>query len=293
MTFSFLLVLLTSCSSQEKILFFHAGSLSPLVRQVSERFQKDHPGVVVHSEASGSLDAIRKVTELGKPCDLLATADRRLIQRFLMPQHTSTVYEFLGNELVLASVKAPLTTGQLPSQRRLLWYEELFVRKHSYGISDPDRDPAGYYAHLAWKLAEIHYQRPGLYRRLLETLDPRWIRPKSSELVALLETKSLDFAFLYKSTALHNDLHFINLPAQVSLGESAYADVYSRVFTHVSGEHPGSAVEITGAPIRYGICLLDSASPRARQFLDFWLSPEVRQLYRELGFMVVPIVKIQ
>ena len=280
-------VLLLSCSSQETITIFHAGSLSPLIDEVAERYQKNHPGIVVYREASGSLDAIRKVTELGRRGDLLATADSRLIERFLIPEHASTLYEFLGNELVLATAKRSLAPGSSPT----LWYERLLAKESSYGISSPDRDPAGYYAHLTWKLAEVYHERPGLYRRLLRGLDPRWIRPKSSELVALLETKSLDFAFLYKSAALQNDLLFIDLPAQVSLGESSYADLYSRVFTHVTGDHPGSSVEIAGAPIRYGICLLNGAGPKARGFLDFLLSQEVRQLYRELGFKVVPIVK--
>ena len=76
------LVLLLSCSGPERIIIFHAGSLSMLVERVIERFQANHPNVVIHAEASGSLDAVRKVSELKKPCDLVATADWRLIERF-------------------------------------------------------------------------------------------------------------------------------------------------------------------------------------------------------------------
>ena len=286
-------LLLISCSGPERIVIFHAGSLSTLVQTIIERFQSHHPNVVVTAEASGSLDAVRKVTELRKPCDLVATADWRLIKRFLIPQYSSGGYQFLGNELVLASAKRPVPRNGKANPISSTWYDELLTRKYSYGISDPDRDPAGYYTHMAWKLAELYYQRPGLYRQLLEGFDKRWIRPKSSELIALLQTRNLDFAFLYKSTALQNSLPFVDLPAQVSLGESSYADFYSRVFLQVAGKQPASRWEVTGAPIRYGVCLLNRASPQARRFLQYCLSPEARGLYRELGFRVVPIVEIR
>lgn len=277
-----------SCTRQEKILVFHAGSLSPLFDRMAERFQKDHPGVIVYSEASGSLDALRKITELGKPCDLVASADRRLLQRFLVPRFASSVFEFLGNELVLAAAKESLLPAYGPPTGTA-WYERLATGKYSYGISDPDRDPAGYFSLLAWKLAEGHYQRPGLYRRLWEGLDQRWIRPRSSELVALLQTENLDFAFLYKSTALQNDLPFLLLSPEVALGESAYAEAYSRVFVQVAGGNPGSRFEVRGAPIRYGVCVLNDAHPLARRFLDYLLSAEAQEIYRGLGFMPVPI----
>ena len=282
-----------SCSGPERIVIFHAGSLSTLVQRIIERFQADHPDVIVYAEASGSLDAVRKVTELKKSCDLVATADWRLIERFLIPQYSSGGYQFLGNELVVARAKRSVGRPEKAGPIGSTWHDELLTKQYSYGISDPDRDPAGYYTHLAWKLAELYYSRPGLYRQLVEGLDRRWIRPKSSALIALLQTQNLDLAFLYKSTALQNSLPFIELPAQVSLGESSYADFYSRVFLQVAGRQPGSSWEVSGAPIRYGVCLLNHASPRARDFLRYCLSLEAQGLYRELGFQVVPIVEIR
>lgn len=268
---------------------FHAGSLSQLIEKVAERFQQNHPQVIIQSESSGSLDAIRKITELNKSCDMIAVADYRLIERFLRP-HVTLNYVFLGNQLVLATAKREIV--QDLSDWGENWYEKISSAEYSYGISDPDRDPAGYYAHLTWKLAEIYYNRPGLYRRLLNGLQTRWIRPKSSELVALLQTGTLDFAFLYKSTALQNNLQFVVFPAQVSLVEDTYADLYSRVFLNIAGGKPGSTFEVTGAPIRYGVALTNRSSPWAQRLLDFLLSPEVQGLYRELGYLNVPIAEV-
>ena len=293
--FTFLLllaaVLSVGCGNpEETVAVFHAGSLSPLIQEIFHRFRQNHPGVVLQSEASGSLDAIRKITELNKPCDLVAVADSRLIERI---SQVPRYHIFLGNELVLATAKKEFLQG--PPDNKVWeenWSEMISSGEYTYGISDPDRDPAGYYAHLAWKLAEIHYRRPGLYQRFLEGLDERWLRPKSSELVALLESHALDFAFLYKSTALQNNLEFLTFPAQVSLAEDTYRDLYSRVFLQVTAEQPGSTFEITGTPIRYGIAQTNPGNPWAGRLLDFFLSPEVQQLYRELGYLSVPVLEV-
>ncbi len=285
-----LLALTASAGCQEKrveVVVFHAGSLSPLMDEMASRFEKNHPDIRVLNEASGSLDALRKITELGRDCDLVATADYRILGDFLPVESIHRAYTFLGNEMVLATGRADLLkTSEERRDWAENWLDRLFQGGYSYGISDPDRDPAGYYARLVWKLAEIHYDRPGTYQRFSSRFRARWMRPRSSELVALLETGHLDFAFLYKSTALQNSLAFVSLPPEVSLADDAYADQYSRAFLQVAGPEPGSRIEITGAPIRYGVALL-SDSPQARQFLEFLLQAESQQVYRELGFAAV------
>lgn len=274
-------------ASQVEVVVFHAGSLSPLLHEMSSRFEKNHPAIRIRHEPSGSLDVLRKITELKRRCDLVATADYRLIPEFLAPSTIRKLYTFLGNEMVLATGRSDLLGD--PRRRQLWeeqWLDEIFRGNYSYGISDPDRDPAGYYAHLVWKLAEIHYDRPGTYQRFVNRLRREWTRPRSSELVALLETGHLDFAFLYKSTAVQNSLAFVAFPPEVSLGHAGYAELYRRAFLIVAGADPDSKIEITGAPIRYGVALL-SATPEADLFLNFLLQSEAQQVYRELGYSPV------
>ncbi len=276
------------------VIVFHTGSLSPLIQTVSRRFEANNPDVAILGEAAGSRETIGKVADLGRACDLLAIADHRLISRLLMPDHAQLGYEFLGNELVLAASERrlfePLTRRP---RRRKDWFELLIGGNHSYGISDPDQGPAGYYTQLSWKLAELHYNRTALYRRLINGLDPRWVRPRSSELVDLLQNKTVDFAFLYKSVALQNGLDFVDLPAQVSLSEPTYAQLYSQVSLRVRGNRAGSVMEVSGAPIRYGICLIGQDNPWAVRFLDYVLSTEAQSLYRELGYRSIDILEIQ
>ena len=289
-----LTVTLASCQrSTETINFFHAASLSPLAEAVSERFESMHPDVAVVRESGAGLDLIRRASSRTPGPDLLAISDRRLLQRLLTSGSVSRAFEFLGNDMVLATrdpefLRATRLSGR--SHRR--WYEILLEQDYSYGIADPDRDPPGYCAHLTWKLAEAHYQRPGLYRRLLNRLDSRWICPESGELAALLRADVLDLAFLYRSTALQNDLAFLDLPPQISLGERPYGDFYAESVLRVAGTTPDSMAEITGVPIRYGVVLMREGRPWAERYLNYLLSPEVRALYRELGYRNVPVREI-
>ncbi len=275
------------------VVVFHAGSLSPLAAELTRRFESNNPGVRILSESSGSLDAIRKITELGKRCDLVATADEQLIEVFLFPDRAKTSYAFLGNEMVMATGRSDLL--DTPDKRqdwRERWYESLFEGGYSFGTSDPDRDPAGYYSRIVWKLAEIHYGRPGLYRRFLGRFQEKWLRPKSSELTALLETGHLDWAFVYKSTALQNNLPFVQFPPEVSLGEESYADFYNQAYLSVSGGASGTTFEVHGKPIRYGIAQINADNPWAAKFLQFWLSGEAAEIARGMGFDPVPVQEI-
>lgn len=289
-----LTALLASCQrSTETVTFFHTASLSPLVETVSKRFESMHPDVVVVGESGAGLDIIRKLSGQAPGPDLLAISDRRLLERLLDSGSVSRAFEFLGNDVVLATRDPEiLSATRLSGRSHRRWHEILLERDYSYGIADPDRDPPGYCAHLVWKLAEIHYERPGLYRRLLNGLDSRWICPESGELAALLRADVLDLAFLYRSTALQNDLAFLDLPPQISLGEMPYREVYSQATLRVTGAGPDSMAEISGAPIRYGVVLTRESNPWAERYLNYLLSPEVQALYRELGYRNVPVTEI-
>ena len=91
---------------------------------------------------------------------------------------------------------------------------------------------------------------------------------------------------------VQNHLGFVALPAEVSLAEDTYRDLYSRVSLQVVGGQPGSTIEMTGTPIRYGIALTNPDNPWAKRLLDFILSPEVQQLYPELGYLGVPVLEV-
>ena len=102
------------------------------------------------------------------------------------------------------------------------------------------------------------------------------VRPKSVELISLLQTGNMDYAFEYLSVALQHKLKFIRLPDEINLGSFQYEDFYRQAKVKIAGKKPGEFREVQGSPIVYGITLLKNAPDRkaAIAFLKYFLSPD-------------------
>ncbi|RLF18967.1 MAG: tungstate ABC transporter substrate-binding protein WtpA, partial [Thermoprotei archaeon] len=55
------------------------------MRDFIDAFAEIKPGVTVENEVSGSVAAIRKVTELNRTADVVMVADYKLILEMMMP----------------------------------------------------------------------------------------------------------------------------------------------------------------------------------------------------------------
>src|SRR6185503_1110835 len=190
---------------RRQLIVFNAGSLAGPVSDLLTEFAKLHPAITPQQENSGSLEAARKITELGKPCDVLAVADYEVIPSLLMPKHAGWYVVFARNQLVLIYTPKSKYSDQINTDN---WHEILLRPGVQYGYSNPDLDPAGYRTLLHWELAERYYYKPGLYERLKASVPAANIRPKSVELVALLESGELDYIYCYRSIAEEHSLPF-------------------------------------------------------------------------------------
>ncbi len=256
----------------QKLIVFHAGSLSVPLRKISREFIKENPDVTVLLEAAGSRSCARKISDLGRECDVMASADYTVIDNLLIPEHASWNIKFASNEMAIVYAERSERHGEIDSEN---WFEILLDPDVAFGRSDPDADPCGYRAVLTMKLAEKYYADIGLAGRLLEK-DTRFIRPKETDLLALLETGTIDYIFLYRSVAQQHGLPFLILPDGINLKNPAFTDMYRLVSVEISGKKPGEKIVKRGAPMVYGITIpANSPSPElARRFVDFILDPE-------------------
>lgn len=263
------------------LILFHAGSLSVPLREVAEQFQRKYPGVRVKAEASGSRDAARKISDLGRECDVLAAADYRVVQDLLSPAHAEFNIVFAANEMAVAYTAKSEYAGQITGDN---WPEILLRNEVAVGRADPDRDPCGYRALMVMQLAENHYRLPGLAGKL-GGKDVRYIRPKETDLLALLESGEIDYLFIYRSVCLQHKLPFVPLPAEVNLGSPSLADAYRQAAVRVTGAKPGEFLTQTGEPIAYSVTIPRRAPnpPAARAFVAFLLSPEGRAVMARNG----------
>jgi len=264
-----------------KLQIFHAGSLTIPFAQVSDAFNELYPDVEILAEAAGSATTIRKVTELHKECGIVGSADFTLIPELMFPDYTDWYIIFASNQMCVVYTEKSQFADEINSDN---WHEILQREGVTYGRSDPDQDPCGYRTLLVWQLAEIHYNEPGTYDSLYETAGDL-MRPKSVELIALLESGDLDYAFEYSSVAAQHNLKYVELPLEINLSDKDMADFYAQAEVEIAGKEPGEKVVMIGKPIVYGITIPKNF-PRqdlAIAWIDFLLSSEGMEIMEKNG----------
>ena len=275
-----------------KIIVFHAGSLTVPLDALAEGFRSQHPGVTFETEASGSNEAARKISELGKEADVMMSADYAVIDNLLIPEWASWNILFARNTMVIAYTDQSQYSDEINADN---WYEILTREGVVYGHADPDVDPCGYRTLMVWQLAEKHYDVSGLYSSLREHCPEENIRPKSVELIALLQSGDMDYAWEYRSVAVQHGLEFVELPDEINLSQVEHADFYAEASVEIAGSEPNTTMTITGAPIVYGVTIPKVApSPElAVEFIKFLLGPEGQAVMEEQGQPpIVPSVAI-
>jgi molybdate/tungstate transport system substrate-binding protein len=265
---------------QGSLTLCNAGSLAAPLGAALAAFAGAHPAVTPQQESAGSLDIVRRVTELGRPCDVLAVADFEIMPALVVPAHAAWYVVFARNRLVIAHRPDSRHAPELADHH---WYDVLTRDDVAVGRSDPDADPAGYRALLAWRLAERHYAVPGLAARLLAHAPARYVRPKSVELTALLQAGELDYVWAYASVAAEAHLAAIRLPPEIDLGDFARATDYAAVSVEVAGNQPGTRRTVYGLPILYALTIPTKAPnpPVAEAFLDYVFSEAGSRILRE------------
>ncbi len=272
----------SSVRAKSKLIIFNAGSLSVPFSQISAIFERAHPGVKVLAESAGSRDCARKISDLGRQCDVFGSADYKVVTNLLMPEHTKFNIRFASNEMVMAytdrSAKASqITAGNWPS---------IFMSDGVlFGRSEPNRDPCGYRAIMLLQLAEEHYGIDGLAEKLIEKSSGKYVRPKETELLALLEAGEIDYIVIYRSVAIQHGLKILDLPAEINLGSPAFTEHYKTAVVKVTGAKPGEFIERQGEPMVYSVTIPRNAPNRemAEAWVELLLSARGRGVMIDNG----------
>ncbi len=292
----FVLCLLTVVSlAKEKIVVYHAGSLAVPFSFIEKAFEKKYPQYDVQREASGSRAAARKISEIKKAADVMASADYNVIDNLLIPNDAKFNIQFATNEMAIAYTKKSKYANEINANN----WTKIFLRDGvKVGHSNPNLDPCGYRSMLVTKLAEKHYNQDGLFDKLLgygnnykvgkERKNKIVVRPKETDLLGLLEINVFDYLFIYKSVAIQHGFEYITLPKEISLKDNEFQNFYKTVSFKIDGKKPGSFKVINGASMVYGITIAQNdISPinkkGAVKFVKFVLSKEGQKIMLENG----------
>lgn len=285
---------------------FHAGSLSVPFAKIEKEFEEKYPNIDIRREASGSVKAIRKITELHKDCDVIAVADYSLIPKMLFGTYTDHVKLFAKNELVICYTNKSRYKNVI---NKLNWYNILSKSDVKWGFANPNDDPCGYRTLLSIGLASLMHKDLDMLKNLLgkytnikyeqdgntvhfntqvsiKTIGKKvFIRPKSVELLGLLESGAIDYAFEYKSVAKQHNLLYVDLPSQINLGDLANKKFYKNAEITLS-----NGKKIAGGPIVYGISVLKNSKhlKQAKLFEEFVTGEQGAKILSECS--QIPIV---
>lgn len=291
---------------------FHAGSLTLPLEEIKAKFEQDFqfyrpPGslvvcsVNVQLEPAGSIQCVRKITDVGKEADVLASADYSLIPEMMMPEYADWYLKFARNRMVLAYTNNSVYADEINSTN---WYQILRRADVRWGFSNPNMDPCGYRTPWVMQLAELEYNDGQIFEDLIEensaitmtregdtyvyiapeNLDPNTerlvIRDKSVELIALLQSGGLDYAFEYLSVAVQHNLNYIEFSESIDLSseQQERIEVYSKMKAVTLKEN------LTAKSIHYGVTVPKNApNPElAEQFVKYMIDEFGQSVFTEM-----------
>ena len=277
---------LTCAEAQEeqvsgKLTVFYAAGLNTAMDQAFKEFKKIHPEIEFAGESSGTLLAIRKITELNKPADLIFVADALSIKNMLMPKYADWYISFYKDRVVLAYTEKSKYTNEIDAEN---WYKILVRPDVRFGYANPNLAPIGYRTLMSWQLADLFYKDKindkSIYEALKEKCPKENIMPDVAEMLHILESLFLDYGFVYESTAKQHNLKYIQLPDEIDLGSEECADLYKQASVEVTSNKTGKTETIKGSPVTFAFTILkDSPNyTEALAFAEFFLGTQGQKI---------------
>lgn len=305
----------SGCAPKEKtpLSVFFAGSLITPFADLEKGYEAAHPNVDVLMEGHGSIQVIRHVTEIHQLIDVVVTADHALIPMLMyqksVPEtgkpYSDWYIKFASNKLALAYTSRSKYADEINADN---WYKVIARPGVKVGIADPRFDASGYRALMALKLAETAYNKPTVFvdvilgrfktainvqeengiqvihvPEIVETKPDSGIviRGSSIQLIALLESGDIDYAFEYESVIEQHGLQVVRLPDAVNLGSAERAADYAKVQVRMDFQRFLSVNPVfNGEVIDYGVTIPTNAPhpKEAEEFVAFLLGPEGRKV---------------
>jgi len=114
------------------------------------------------------------------------------------------------------------------------------------------------------------------------------IRSMEVELISALESRNIDYYFIYGSVAVQHGHEFVELPPEINLGSEEYAETYRRVSVNLS-----SGSVSTGKPIIYGITIPKTVQHKSEaiSFVKTVIGEEGQKIFGDMGQQpIVPAI---
>jgi molybdate/tungstate transport system substrate-binding protein len=283
------LLLCVGCGEDDggktRLRVFMADSLSRPLKALGKAFVEENPDVELVESPSGSVLAARKLSDGGDVCDVLAVADYMVIDKLLRPDHADWYICFATNEIGIVYTDASKGAADINAGN---WFRVLAQDGVRVAAADPRHDPCGYWAELCWGLADLHYpadQRDGSVVEMMTAkcgpAEDR--RTDAQQLMRLVEAAGgIDYAFVYRSQALQHNRLFLQLPAEINLGDPDHVALYRQAHMELPGAKPGETYTKRGEAIVFAVTIPKEArqAELAARYVAFMLGDKGRSILR-------------
>jgi len=252
----------TQQTTKTTLYVYHAGSLAEPYGQFASWYTTINPQYAIYNAGFGSSVAISQCTVLGKPTDVIGSADFSLIVSEMMeipnpeyPGENFTEWYIITskNSMALAYVaeNSPPNVANLIDQS-IPWYEILSWTNVTFGRADPAQDPCGYRTLMVWGLADDYYSgilggdwAADNINASLWAKDP--VNPSNPsttgyigsgatvsanfevELITYLEGGTIDYLFIYESVARQHGLDYYSFNDYLDLSNKSKGNFYANV----------------------------------------------------------------
>jgi len=274
-----------------------AGSLAVPFKELAQEFEKEY-GVKVYIETAGSIETVKKVSELGIKADVVAVADYKAIKNYLIPDYTDWYVKFARNELVITYTESSRYADEINSDN---WMDILMRSDVRVGFSSPNDDPCGYRAVMMFYLVQMKYEN-GVFdsivlantgmnvengtivvppdSELLNLTGKVYIKQKSVDLLADLESGNIDYAIEYLSVAKQHNYKYIRLPDEINLSNASLVSWYQKAVVKLA-----DGKELKGDAINYAVTIPNNAPNEdyASKFVKMLLGDKGRNILENCG----------
>jgi molybdate/tungstate transport system substrate-binding protein len=291
-----------------------ADSLILPFQEIEKAFEIKNPGIDVLTEGHGSIQVIRTITEIGKEADAALVADNQLIPLLMYqtqrPENAGPYADwyinFATNALGIAYTPGSFGADGITVEN---WYKIMSRPEVKIGLADPLIDSLAYRALMCVKLAQDYYQDDTLFDsffgsgfKLPLSVEksgdtaiihiPEALRPAEERIImrsynlqvlALLESGNVDYAFEYESVARQHGLQFLKLPTEINLGSPDFVQSYRKISVKMDFQRFASVMpEFLCDQIIYAATIPTNAPHpvEAVSYLSFVLGSEGRQILK-------------
>lgn len=229
-------------------------------------------GIAVEPAKGGGSYTLASEISQGVPASVfISVALSTYARSSLGPRYSGWAIAFAADQLVLAyansanstvkkivSLFASANSSTLDSSQRDAAYREAFMNLTSgsvhIGISNASSDPAGLRAYLSLEIAgHLYADNTSFFTERIAENKAVTSDSNAAELVSSLTGGYIGFLYIYRSAAISKGLKYVQLPGQLSFGNSSLSHFYSEFhYNTTAGEQSGAPIYLYASALANG-----------------------------------------